>query len=454
MYREKDHSEQGTLWLATHELPRPGKHSFYGRLHTQLEKIGFGAHVREACRPYYDHSGHGRPGVDPEVFFRMLMVGFFESIASERAIAARCTDSIEIRAFLGYSLTERTPDHSTISRFRSRIPEEVFFSAFDLILKALRKSKLLRGRHLGVDASVIEANASLASLVNRLTQEDYQRYIASLAAEAGIDPADTEAVRKFDRKRKGKKTSNDQWKNPHDEDARIGRDKKGATRMLYKPEHVVDLESGAIVDVQVRHGDEGDAADLFTRVGEAEDRLNRVLDEEENAATVETVTADKGYYKTEEITKLQQAGIETLIPGREGLRNLEKLSEAAHLAVIRAEAMTRCEAGGALMKRRAQHVERSFAHVLGAGRLRRTTLRGRKNIEKRYVIGALCYNLSLLMRSLFGMGTPKQALAMARALVCAFVSSLRCGVEAIRSCFGQLASFQPALAGIEVSLRG
>ena len=443
MYRPQDRTEQGTLWIPAHEIPRASATSFYGRLHDQLEKIGFGEYLRQACRPYYDDSGTGRPGVDPEVFLRMLMVGFFENLASERAIASRCADSIEIRAFLGYSLAERTPDHSTISRFRSRIPEEVFFSAFEFILKALKGSKLLRGRHLGIDASVIEANASLASLVNRLTQQDYQTYIAGLAKEAGVDPGDEQAVRAFDRKRKGKKTSNDQWKNPHDEDARIGRDKHGATRMLYKPEHVVDMESGAIVDVRVRHGDEGDAADLFTRLGEAEDRINRVLEREADDASVETATADKGYYKTEEITNLQHAGVETLIPSPACERNLEELSEAQRLAVIRAEVMTSCEAGRAFMRRRGQHVERSFAHVLDAGGLRRTTLRGRANIEKRYVVGALCYNLSLLMRSLFGVGTPKQALATGWALVCALIPAFRRGAEVLRVVFRWLG----ALAG-------
>lgn len=411
MYRQKDRSQQESLWIPTHELPRTSAHSFYGRLHHQLDKVGFGETIRQACRPFYDPSGIGRPGIDPEVYFRMLMVGYFENLSSERAIAARCADSIEIRAFLGYHLTETTPDHSSLSRLRSRIPEEVFFSVFDLVLKALRKSKLVRGRHLGIDASVIEANASLASLVNRLTEEDYQAYITRLAKEAGVDADDPEAVRRFDRTRKGKKTSNTQWKNPHDEDARIGRDKKGATRMLYKPEHVVDLESGAIVDVRVRHGDEGDAGELFTRVGEAEDRLGRVLGCAPEEAIVETLAGDKGYFKLEEVTELQHVGIVTMIAVPKVKRNEEKLSSRKQMALFWAKGMAGCEAGRQQLRARAEKVERSFAHVLEAGGLRRTTLRGRANVEKRQVIGALCYNLSLLMRKLFGVGTPRQALA-------------------------------------------
>ena len=424
MYRPKSRSEQGALWIPTHELPRSSAHSFYGRLHHHLEKIGFGDNLREACRPFYDDSGNGRPGVDPEVFFRMLMVGFFEGLPSERAIAARCADSIEIRAFLGYSLTDRTPDHSTICRFRQRIPEEVFYSVFELIVKALKKSRLVRGRHLGVDSSVVEANASLASLVNRLTQEEYDAYIRRLAQEEGVDPKDDAAVRRFDKHRKGRKTSNDEWKNPHDEDARVGRTKRGETRMLYKNEHVVDLETGAILDAKIRHGDDGDATDLFTRILEAEERINRSLEQEPWETAVETVTADKGYYATDEITALQNAGVETLIPAPKCERNLNKLHWKKARAVIRAEAMTSCREGNFFMRRRAHLVERSFAHVLEAGGLRRTTLRGRTNVNKRYVIGALTYNLSLLMRSIYGVGTPRQAMSAAFAALFALIWSL------------------------------
>ena len=427
MYREKDRSEQAALWIPAHEITRPSANSFYGRLHGQLVKMNFGGHVRKTCAPYYDHTGTGRPGIDPEVYFRIFMVGFFENLSSERSIASRCADSIEIRAFLGFPLTEQTPDHSSLSRFRQRIPETVFFSAFEHILRALKESRLFRGRHLGIDASVIEANAALSSLTNRLTKESYQTYIQGLAKEAGVDSDDAEAVRKFDRKRKGKRASNAEWENLHDEDARIGKDKHGATRMLYKPEHVVDLETGAIVDVRVRHGDEADMTDLFTRVGEAEERVNTVLEQEADEAAIVTVTADKGYHKTEELTHMQHVGILALIPSPERARNLEKLTDEQQRALERAEWMTECEGGKQFLKRRAEHVERSFAHVLDAGGLRRTTLRGRANIEKRYVVGALCYNLSLLMRRLFGIGTPKQALAKGWEFVCAlFLAFRRC----------------------------
>lgn len=411
MYRRKHRSEQGTLWIPTHDLPQASSASFYGRLHARLESMGFGDHVRKLCAPYYDDSGRGHPGTDPEVFFRMFMVGFFENLGSERAIAERCDDSRKIRAFLGYALTERTPDHSTLCRFRKRIPEEVFYGVFDHILKALKKAGLLKGNNLGIDSSVVEANASLASLQDRLSKEGYAEYVKRLAQEEGVDVDDPAAVRKFDKNREGRKTSNKEWENPHDEDARIARTKRGNTRMAYKPEHVVDLESGAIVDAKLRHGDEGDATNLFTRVAEAETRLSRVFEKTNDSAAVKTITADKGYYSTDEIWHLQDAGVLTIIPEAKRERNLDKLCTQRRTAITVAEALCRSEEGKAFSRRRAALVERSFAHVLDAGGLRRTTLRGKQNINKRYVIGALTFNLSLLMRKLYGVGTPKQAFA-------------------------------------------
>jgi len=425
MFRQKDRSEQKAFWTPTHQLPQASADSFYGRLDTQLTKLGFGQKVRELCEPFYDDSGRGHPGVDPEVFIRMQMVGFFESLPSDRAIARRCGDSIEIRAFLGYSLTDRTPDHSTICRFRLRIPEEVFRSMFELILKAMKRSNLLKGRNLGVDSSIIEANASLASLVNRMTEEDYAEYVRRLAAESGIDPEDESAVRRFDKNRKDRKTSNKEWKNPHDEDAKITRTKRGNTRMGYQPEHVVDLETGAIVDARIRPADEGDAKDLSSRIEEAEERLNAATDGDETTKIV-SLTADKGYYSTDELTILNEKDILTNIPNKKQTRVLDKLPPNKRKAVVQAEACSTCGAGKAFARKRAELVERSFAHLLDAAGFRRTTLRGRPNVNKRYLIGALSYNLSLLMRKIYGVGTPKQAFALrVAALVAWFLTYLR-----------------------------
>ena len=333
---------------------------------------------------------------------------------SERGIAARCADSLSIRSFLHYELHEATPDHSSLTIIRQRLGAEVYEQVFGLVLKALGDHKLLKGRKLGIDASVMEANASLRSLEHRLTGSDYAAYVKQLAEAAGVDAEDPAAVRRFDRRRPGRKTSNDDWKNPHDPDAKIGRTKRGATRMIYKPEHVVDLETGAIVDADVRPGDEHDTEDLTQRVLDAEARMSRALGDEKDTERIDLLAADKGYFKLDEVWQLQELNIETAISDPQGHRRADRLTDIQRAALDAAKRTLRSESGQALLKRRSELVERSFEHVLDCGGARRTTLRGRENIRKRYLIQAACANLSLLMRHLAGTGTPKQALAAGR----------------------------------------
>jgi transposase len=352
------------------------------------------------------------------------MVGFFENLPSERGIAARCADSLSIRAFLRYGLDEATPHHSSFTIIRQRLSGEIYEQVFELVLKALEEKKLLKGRRLGIDASIMEANASLASLKHRLTGEAYAEYVRKLAEAAGVDTSDEGAVRRFDRKRPGRKTSNDEWQNPHDPDAKVGRTKRGATRMVYKPEHVVDLETGAIVDADVRPGDEHDTEDLTDRLLAAEARINKALGDSRDMERIEAVAADKGYFKLEEIAVLQDLGIDTVLCDPQTNRRLDKLP-ACDLAVIEAaKTAVQSPLGKQLARDRAEKVERSFEHVLDCGGARRTTLRGRENIRKRYLIQAACANLSLLMRHLLGVGTPKQALAVAHTLTFALYLAL------------------------------
>lgn len=429
MFRKKDPEAQASLWVAASELPSSPANSFYQGLDRALEASGFGDAVRELCAPYYetDRSRGGRPGIDPAVYFKMQMIGFFEGIGSERGIAGRCADSISIRQFLHYELHESTPDHSSLTVIRQRLGPEVFEQVFELILKALRDHKLLRGRKLGIDASVMEANASLRTLEHRLSGEDYRSYVSALAEAAGVDPSDPSAVRRFDRKRPGRRTSNEDWQNPHDPDAKIGRTKRGTTRMIYKPEHVVDLETGAIVDADVRPGDEHDTAELTERVLEAEARVNEVLGEGTDALDtehVELVAADKGYFKLDEVWTLQEMGIETAISDPHRTRRLDRLSAADRAALAAAHTVTTSEAGRRWMRKRGELVERGFQHVLDCGGARRTTLRGRENIRKRYLVQAACANLSLLMRHLVGVGTPRQALAGPNGLVSTLIRSI------------------------------
>ena len=319
----------------------------------------------------------------------------------------RCADSLSIRQFLHYELHEATPDHSSLTVIRKRLGSEVHEKVFKLVLKALRDHKLLRGRKLGIDASVMEANASMGSLEHRLTGEDYQKYVSGLAEEADVDPLDPAAVRNFDRKRKGPKTSNDTWQNPHDPDAKIGRTKQGTTRMIYKPEHVVDLETGAIVDADVRPGDEHDTADLTEKVLEVEARLNDVMEEDKNTERVELVAADKGYFKLEEVYLLQGVGIETAISDPQRNRRIDRLSDEDREVLEAARGLVSSDADRGCMRKRSELVERGFQHVLDSRGARRMTLRGRENIRNLYLIKAACANLSLLLRHLAGGRNPE-----------------------------------------------
>ena len=398
---------QPELFVPAARLVQPATSSFYAKLEQTLASFGFSDQVRQLCAPAYSDSGRGRPGVDPAVYFKMLMIGFFENVSSERGIAERCSDSISIRFFLGYDLTQSTPDHSTLSVIRSRLGEEIYQKVFLLILSALQEHGLVKGKNVGIDASVIEANAALRSLVNRDTEEAYWEYVRRLASESGVDPKDSEAVRQFDRKRV-KKMSNDEWLKPHDPDAKIGPTEAGSTDMIYKPEHTVDLDTGAILQAEVRLGNEADHKDLALHVLQAQENINQVQDLPEGSLTVQSATADKGYHAVSEMSQLQHEGIKTVISDPIKNRKLENLSPVEADAVRQAKRSASSKSGKKLLKKRGMHLERSFAHLLDAGGARRTMLRGLENLNKRFKLAAAIYNLSQLMRQIWGVGTPKQ----------------------------------------------
>ena len=413
--RDANNESQPEFWIETRKLPRAAASAFYRKLDETLGAIGFTAGVREICRPAYADAGRGgRPGIDPVVYFKMLMVGFFENLPSERSIASRCADSLSLRAFLGYGLEEATPDHSSLSVIRSRLGTDIYQAALELVLRGMREHGLLKGRHLGIDSSVIEANASLRELVHRNTEEQYWEYVKRLAAEAGIDPDDTKAVRRFDRNREGRKTSNGEWFNPHDPDAKVGMTKHGACDMIYKPEHVTDLESGVIVAAEVRCGDEGDTVDLAARVIAAGETLARVCDDPKQAKVLTSLTADEGYFAVEEVGCLQAERVRVIIGDPHASRRKPEKQEAVVRTVLsKAKRAVKSKSGKALLRRRGEHLERSFCHVLDHGKLRRATLRGRVNLTKRLLGGVLAHNLSLLLRHLTGHVTAKQWLAAA-----------------------------------------
>ena len=424
--RDTAADSQPQFWVETKRLPKATASTFYRKLDETLGQIGFTEGVREICKPAYaDSSRGGRPGIDPAVYFKMLMIGFFENLPSERSIASRCADSLSLRAFLGYQLDQDTPDHSTLSVIRSRLGEEIYHSALELVLKGLRDHGLLKGRHLGIDSSVIEANASLRELVHRNTEEQYWDYVKRLAAAAGIDPDDTKAVRQFDRKREGRSTSNKEWVNPHDPDAKVGVTKHGACDMIYKPEHITALESGAIVAATVRHGNEGDTKELTSRVLSAGAALARICDDPKQEKVLRSLTADEGYVSVEEACGLQGENIRTIIGDPyASQRRKENQSSIVKQVLHKARRAVKSASGKALLRKRGEFIERSFAHVLDQGGLRRATLRGKSNLTKRQLAAALAFDLSLLMRKLTGCGTPKQWLAGAQGALFALIGWL------------------------------
>jgi len=414
MIKKKQTNPQKSFWISTEELQVKPQLTFYKKLDELLAKIEFGKQVREFCQSYYSPKSNCRPPIDPEAYFKMLIVGFFEGIASERAIASRCADSLSIRAFLHYDISEATPEHSSMTVIRQRLPEGVFSQVFSKVLAAMKQYGMVKGKNLSLDSSIIESNASLKSLVNRMTEESYAEYIKSLAQQAGVNPEDHAAVARFDRKREGRKTSNEEWFNPNDPDAKIGKTKDGASDMIYKPEHIVDLDTGAIVDATIIEGDKGDTHQLTERIIEAQIRLNDIAEDPAQAAPIESITADKFYYNTDELVSIQSIGIATVIPDKDYERNMDKLDDEQHLAVELAKSEVKSKQGKSLLKKRGMYVERSFAHVLDCGAYRRTTMRGRGNIQKRYYIATACFNISLLMRAIYGFGTLKQLLCTSK----------------------------------------
>jgi len=402
---------QASLWVETSRLAKGPSHPFYGRLNQILGRRGFDAFVEGACQPFYSETV-GRPSLAPAVYFRMLLVGYFEGIDSERGIAWRVADSIGMREFLGYALTDATPDHSTISRNRRLIDLQTHQEVFVWVLQVLAKEGLLRGETLGVDATTLEANAALRSIVRRDTGESYQEFLTRLAQASGIETPTREDLARLDRQRP-KKGSNDDWQHPQDPDARITKMKDGRTHLAHKAEHAVDMESGAVVAVTVQPADRGDTTSLEETVQEVMDTLADVLEDQEAAEflgedLLSEVVADKGYHSNAVLAGRQALGIRTYIsePGR-GRRRNWRGKPAERRATYANRRRIRGERGKRLLRSRGEILERGFAHCYDTGGMRRVHLRGRQNISKRLLIHVAGFNLSLILRRSLGVGTPR-----------------------------------------------
>lgn len=432
---------QTSMWVAHNEMPVGPGHRFYETLNQLLRSSEFDKNVEELCAPYFDSDRKpGRRSIAPGIYFRMHLVGYFEGIESERGLEWRCADSMSLRDFLGISMTQRVPDHSTLSRMRQRLPLEVHQQAFGLILVIVNQKGLLKGRVLGVDSTYLRADASMKAIVRRDTKESYPDYVKRLAKEAGIENPTDEDARRLDRKRKGKKTSNKDWVSRTDRDARIAKLKDGRTRLAYKPEHVVDLETGAIVGVQIHPADQADTATVEESLETARKHLegqgigDEQQDEGDTAAGTAApqegpaeakrqppaLVADKGYNKAVVLRRLKEKGYRTYIPERlhKGYRRwADKGGATTAAAFYQNRARVRRAKSKRWQRWRGEKLERTFAHVCETGGARRTRLRGRANVEKRYLLQVAAANLGLVMRSLFGLGTPRGWAERFRALL-------------------------------------
>ena len=258
---------QGDLMVSWSEMPRSPGHVFYDRLQSVLIEGGFDAFAEASCRPYYA-ARMGAPSVPPGRYFRMHLVGYFEGIDSERGLEWRCSDSLSLRAFLRLGSRDRVPDHSWLSRSRTRLPHEVHAAVFDWVLVLIAEAGLIKGERIGVDASTMEANAALRNIVRRANGEGYREMLERLARESGVETPTAEDLARLERKRKGKKLSNTDWVSKSDPEAKIAKMKDGTTHLAYKPEHAVDLDTGAVVAAELHPADEGGHHDAFQDPGE------------------------------------------------------------------------------------------------------------------------------------------------------------------------------------------
>ena len=387
-------------------------HPFYQRLNQILDEKKFDEYVEVICEDFY--AGEvGRPGLSPGIYFRLLMVGYFEGIDSERGIAWRASDSLSIRWFVRIALDESVPDHSTISRTRRLMDVETHQAVFQWVLQVLAEKKLLKGATIGVDATTLEANAALRSIVRRDTGEKYEEFLTRLAKESGIQTPTRKELAKLDRKRT-KKGNNDDWTHPHDPEARITKMKDGRTHLAHKAEHAVDMETGAIVAVTLHGADEGDTKTIQETVAEAGERITSIVADTDDEVVGQVsaegpreVVTDKGYHSRAVVSELTKWGVRTYCsePNRGRQKWQDLRTEQA--AVYANRRRIRGERGRRLLRQRGEKLERWNQHLYDRGGMRRVHLRGRENILKRLVVHSGAANLGLLMRRLFGKGTPR-----------------------------------------------
>jgi transposase len=420
---------QQELFITHDRLPQSPGHVFYERLNRLLADAKFDEHVERLCIPYYQPSGtQGRPSIPPGTYFRMLLIGYFEGLDSQRGIAWRCEDSLSLRKFLGIPLTADTPDHSSLSRIRDRLPLEVHLDVFQFVLRLAQEKKLLAGKRVGVDSTTLQADAAMKSIVRRDTGEDWRAYVTRLMQEAGVIAADEtptdDDIRRFDKRRKDKKVANEEWVSPTDPDAQITRLKDGRTHLAYKAEHTVDLESELILSADIYAGTHSDTQTLCDSVLSAEINAAEINAQAAGGKiAIEEVVADKGYHSGQQLELAQSLQLRTYIPEpqRRGKSHLHEQPLDVQRAVKGNRRRTKTKKNRRLQRLRSERVERSFAHVCDRGGTRRMRLRGFEKVRKRYLVAVLAHNLGLVMRKLWGGGTPR---ALAATLLAWFTTWL------------------------------
>jgi transposase len=426
MGRRKDRARTPGLWIATNELPATGGHPFYQRLNHILDAHTFDEFVEGQCAPFYAEKV-GRPSLTPGMYFRLLLIGYFEGIDSERGIAWRTADSLALRGFLGLGLDEIPPEHSTISRTRRLMDLETHRAVFTWILQVLAAADLVKGKTIGIDATTLEANAALRSIVRRDSGETYQDFLTRLAQTSGIETPTRADLARLDRKRP-KKGRNTDWRHPHDPDARITKMKDGRTHLAHKAEHAVDMETGAIVGVTVPGADQGDTTTIAETVTAAAEELEAVaVATDEHTAVIDEVVADKGYHSNQVLVDLATLDLRTYIAEPDRGRRKWTRKAAARDAVYANRRRIRGARGLALLRRRSERLERPNAHLYETGGMRRTHLRGHVNILKRLLVHSGGFNLGLLMRTIIGIGTPRGLqgrLAIVMAMIMALLARL------------------------------
>jgi len=305
---------QPGFWIAAQDLPSSPGHPFYEQLNKRLDKAGFDTFCEERCERFYAEN-MGCPSIRPGAYFRMLMIGYFEKLDSERQIAWRCADSLSLRSFLRIPLGESDPpDYSSLSRIRQRIDAETHPAVFDWVLKRLAEHGLLKGKTIGIDASTMEASAAMQSIVRKDTGQTYRAYLTELAWASGIETPAAEDLAKVDRNRKDKTCRKGEWESPNDPDARVTKRKDGRTHLAHKAEHAADPDTGAIVAAEIHPADAGDTTTMYGTLEKAAGSLEEVredstVDADTSDLYLREVVADKGYHSGQSLVDLDAMGL-------------------------------------------------------------------------------------------------------------------------------------------------